>query len=276
MADKFYSGSSGWNTNGNWSPVNIPVSNDRVFFRDTNTNNCTAGMNQGGIDLDLIDTDKNYSGVIGANGSPLLIACDLIDLKGSGSFFVEADANSAGLKIDEIRIQPVNINATIEIGSNPLDAGDIDKIIALSGNITTSGTTVFGASAIVEVGYKNSVSSDVTFTLGSSNTLPTLDVWGGSVTSSGVITNARVHNADFIKTDTHCVNLDLYNSNCKWNDASESANGITIRVMAGSTLTLKNSLPMTISTIWLYPGSDIIYDDTIHTITTLNDLRGKR
>jgi hypothetical protein len=267
-----YATGSDWDAD--WTP-SVPVDNDSAFIPETLASSITSGMDQGDIDLDLLYTHQGFLRDVGASGAPLLIAADLIDLRSPGGFYFACDANSAAQKTDEIRIAAAHRDAIIEIDSNAADAGDIDAIIALRGNILLKGNIQFGASCVLQVGYVETRLADVRLKIATgADTLPTLDQRGGKIISDGAITAAAVHAGELTQDTAAITTLEIYGGGKVIYNHSAAT---TVKVYEGGILDLmQTSEQKAITTLWRYPGSVVHMDDSLHTVTTTYDLRNTR
>lgn len=277
MADRAWTGSTStdFNDAGNWDGA-VPIDGDNLKYTGPVANSCTVNMDQGGKDFPLIYVDESYTGTVGSTGTPLICAADLIVVNGGAGFYCVSDKNGAALKIDEVRIAPKNPNTPVEIGSNSADAGEVDKIICLSGNVIARSDILFGASALVETGWRNSMSNDVKLTIqAGADTLPTLETHGGIVSVNNLITNFRGYNTRVTVDTTHILNADFYDCGLvAWNDATASGDGVTVKLHGNTLLDLKrNARTKVLSTVWAFPGSRIEKDSNLHTFTAFNDLR---
>jgi hypothetical protein len=277
-----------WSVAGNWSSGAVPASNEVVIVPEDALCNTdiTGGLDQGGKDYDLLKTHEGYTHSVGGSASPLKAAADLILCRCRGGFYFECSKDGVNaLKVDECRVQSAIPNAITELGSESGDAGEWDKIIVDRGHVTLKANILFGASAIVEIGYITSKLTDATVTIvEGADTLPTLEINGGRCEASNVVTTARVIAGLLQKKVSPITTLDIFDGGrVEWYDETVAADGVTIKVHAGGTLDLTKTAradtgaaTKVISTLWTFPGSTLIYDPKVHTFTTDNNLGGNR
>jgi hypothetical protein len=270
MADKLLVGSN-WSAAGSWSPVNVPASNDRVFI-GPNSPSVTDGLDQGGIDLDLLFVHPDYpmANSVGADGSPLLIAADKVVVCGGGGFYYQSDLNAAALKTDLIHIMTKSPSTVVKIGSNPADAGDIDAIVALRGNVVLEGNIEFGASAYIRAGYVASSLSDLHMTIASgADTLSLFEQYGGVVYNYAPTTAARLIAGTHYKEGEPIITCDIWRALCVWNDETIAGDAVTVNIWGEGTLDLMgNGLIKELSTVLTTPGAKVFKNEDLHTITT--------
>lgn len=272
MADCIFTNGNGdgdWSNAANWSGA-VPVTNDNVYFTGTYNASVTTGMDQGGVDLDLLYIHESYSADVGSSGSPLLIAADKIIHAGQGGLFVESDANAAALLIDDILIMCANPSALVEIGGNPADKGEVQTVRILRGNVTMKANINYHASAHMEIGYIDSRETDATVAIlhdsgtPANTTLPTYIQVGGKVQCNAILTDAEVFGGELTKEEAAIATLDLRGGRCNYNHTA----GTTANVFADATFDLcKTHALKTITNGNWYPRAIIVKDDKLHTIT---------
>jgi len=273
MADKILSGQD-WSVAGNWSPSGVPVDNDKAVISHTLQSDVNAGLDQSGIDLDLLELPAAYSRSLGSTGNTLRLAADIIKHFGSGPMYFEASAGGVADITDEILLQCANPGVVVELGSEPGDAGNVSVIVANRVSLLIKANILFeNTLGQLIVGYVNNPSSDVRIKITSgADTLPVLDQGGGLVESEGAITAARVANGTLIQDVQPITTLDIFEGgNVIYNHSVLT----TVRIHPGGVLDLmQNAKYKTITTAIVYRGGTLKYDSrasSLHTITTLTD-----
>lgn len=263
---------------GSYSGVTLPVTGDTVIVPETNNNNIVRGSWAATADLALLYISEGFNKNFCSSGSPLPIAADQIIIKGDGDRYLHADADTASaFKVDEIRVECAKPSNIVRINSNSADAGDIVNVIVNRGTVTLQGDIVWDAASLVEVGYMANLHGDVTLVIEDGNTLAGYEQHGGRATVQPIVTAARLMDGTLIKTLQQATALDIYRGTCHYNHTAISGDGTTIKVKGVGTLDLtQTAVVKTISTGWLFPGATLIRDKTVHTFTTLHDLRPKQ
>lgn len=253
-----------WGVNASWSG-DVPVTDGEVAIPETLAKAVTGSPDQGGVDLDLFRIHAGYDKPIFTSGSPIKIAADLLEHFGSGNLFYTCDANSAGLKTDEVLIQCANSRVITELNSVSGDAGDFTRIIANRGIVRILGDLKWDANGLVQIGCVESLASDVTMTIAAgANALPILRQGGGTLTSSRAITVAYV--AGTLKQDVAAITtlhiMPGGNVSYEWTSAT------LVIVYPGATLNLlTNTVEKTITDLWAMPKSTVLYDKSLFTGT---------
>lgn len=268
MANKSLQGTN-WSTSGDWSPAGLPGLSDEVMILDTARDILTG--DQGGANkLNSLRIPPRYVGAFGSSGSPLMIASSLIEYKGRGGFYFEADLNAgSAYTTDEIRIDAADSAVKVEIGSHTGDAGAITRIIAMMGNILLKANINFSSSRVEAL-------SGVSLTMvsGIAAALTTLIHKGATSKSDSAITTLDMLGGGEHTQDTAAIiTANVYSGALIYNHTA----GTTIRVYDGGTLILDgNTKTKTITNVWLYPGARMIpskVDGVNILITNLYDLR---
>lgn len=203
MATKYWVGGSvgnltNWATAANWSPSGVPVADDTVIFDGRSSYNCTDGMAQGGVSLDLLQVKSNYRGTIGSSATPLSINPDEVFFEGTGSLHLKCAAANATTDSDIDRVFVNSKGGTITLYSNVNSASyaaEFTELCVQLGEVTLAegcdvrtirmagGTLTIGeeckrvkatADLIDLYVYNGAVSCD--------SPLGTLEVYGGRVT----------------------------------------------------------------------------------------------
>lgn len=290
MADYKILVGSDWSTAGNWSDNLVPVSNTQAAMDSSPGPEVNAGLDQGGVDLDALLLPRLFERNLGSSSNPLKIAADLVLNYSAGNLYFEcAKDGVSALKTDEIHIECAHARAKTEIGGETGDAGDIDLINIMRGNVILKSNIAFGASAIVRVGYVSNRISDVNLLIdATTDTLATLDMSGGICRCNCQITNATITGQGTSLThDTNKITGTLKimaGARCIFNHEALNADGTVIEVHSGGILDLtQNSKEKTIATLRTFPGSTIIYDIAgekagtgMHHFTTWDDRGGRK
>ncbi|KKN02968.1 hypothetical protein LCGC14_1112320 [marine sediment metagenome] len=264
MAVDFLQGIN-WGTAGNWQSGSVPISNDEVAIPETLGSAVTGTPDQGGVDLDLLRIHTGFDKPIFTSGSPLKIAADLLEHFGSGNLFYTCDANSVGLKTDEVLIQCANSRVITELNSVSGDAGDYTTMTFNRGTVRILGDLTWDANGLIQVGCVENLASDVNLNIAAgSDVLAQLRQGGGTCVSSRAITVAYV--AGTLKQDVAAITtlhilpggITTYN----WTTAT------TVIVYPGATLNLLgNTVEKTITDLWAMPKSTVLYDKSLFTGT---------
>lgn len=274
MPTRVWQGTDGdWDTAGNWSTATIPLTNDTVILPAGNSYSLTTTLNQAAVDLDLLEIDAGYTGQVGASGTPLKIDADLVKHYGRGTLYYESDGAVTDWFI---------VNSMSNALAAYLDGDQITKITVQSGFVELAATLGTGAiTTTLEVGGSISGTDVIIHPKSaspSSAIVTTLHQTGGTVRSTGVITTANV-SGGMLKQDTYGIaTLNVFPGGRVVYNSSED-NGILIaaNVFEGGILDLSGTAyRKTITTLTLHHGSTLIRDPNLTTITTENDLGGRK
>jgi len=273
---------SDWSTAANWSSASKPVNDDDTVIPNTLNDNVTMSADESDLDVDLLHVQKGFTGTFGTSASPLVFAADLIKVFGSSGFYMEVgDGTTSSGITDEIRLQMRTPNTPVELGKEAAASlGQFERIICERGLITLKGNVNFTATAVVEVGYMNDQAGDVRVIIGSgADTLPNLRMNGGRVTSDGAITTATVCNG-ILTQDTAAVTTVFVYRGGRLELNGSGTVATTVVIYDGGWLDLlQTSFQKTITTLYLFPGANIIWDQNLsgspglHTITNPFDMR---
>lgn len=277
MAFKTLNGAD-WSTAADWDTASKPVDDDVAIIPGTNGNNIIMAGDEGGVDLDALDVHRLFANLVGTSASPIAIAADLIKVYGSTGFFFECDHDDAADHfVDECVIQP-DRGTPVELGSRA-QGGGFDafwkQIMLNRGQVTLKSNILYDTDGIVEVGYVNRRDSDVMAVIASGGpTLPNLRINGGRVENNSVATDTWLAGGTLVQDLAAATSLYIYSGGvCEYNHTSSTL----VVVYAGGTLDLlKNADAKTITTLWTFPGSTLIYDPTLHTFTTHKDFGGEK
>jgi len=286
MAGGFCSGAA-WGVGANWTDgAAIPVSTSLAMMPASNNNNITdGGGDANGIDLALLKTCPNFTGLFGTSGAPIQTAAELVEVYGSGGFYFECDENGVGaLDVGRAEIMCPNNSVPVELGSCDIagggtGGGEYDYILALRGVITLKANIKFEAAAILEVSSMGST-NDVNLTIASgADTLPTLHQHSGRVNSAGAITTGYIHHgATCIQDVAQMTTAHVFGTlNMKYGSGASPGPtaAVTIYVYPGGILNLHGSDEgdtsqyKTVTNVILFPGATLLRNSSIHIITNL-------
>lgn len=281
MAYKLFNGND-WLA-ASFAPTTLPASNDTVICPESVTGNKTdASGNAHDIDLDLLETHPGFRGDFGASGAPIKTAADLVVHKGSGAFYYECtDDGATGLTTDEVRIEAANAGVVVVLSTDAsATKGDYKDIIINRGTVTFDASIVFAASPLVKIGSIGNAGSDANLTIVSgAPTLATLEQVGGLSTLHNVITDLRIVAGICFKETAKAVNITIFGGTCVYNHAAASGDVVLVEVHAGGTFDMMrkaveaSGVKSTIDKVIAHPGSRVLYDTNMHTITDFVDLR---
>lgn len=279
MADTIFQGTDGdWGNDGSWSGVE-PAESDRAFMPGTNATSVTAGLDNGGVDLALLQTDPNYVGHIGASGTPLIIAANKVEHYGSGQLFyksaIVADP-SPGLDItDWFLVDSINRE-----NAATLDGEQITRVTVISGKVTLLGTLgdtgTHGGNAVltefVETSFHDNPASDaeVIINCALKASTGTVRMNGGKVTSIGAIAKVLMSGGKWIHDTAAVALLEMYGGTAWW---KPTATLLEAHIFGGVLDLTQTTLPKTVTDLNLYPGGTLIYNPTLFT-GTLNNMGG--
>jgi len=260
-----------WSDAGDWSGI-VPIANDDALISPSLAVAVDAGLDQTTLDLDSIRIHELYMHDVGASGTPLKIATDELEHYGSGGLYYEADAGGAAIATDSVIIQCQNSKVITELGSGVgAKAGDYGRILINRGTVRVLASAMFGAACELIIGKVNSP-NDATFSIGSgADTLLALHQNAGTGVTKNAITTAYVMGGTLTHDVAAIATLFIGpGATVNYNHSAAT----TVVVFSGGTLNLlDNTLEKTITTLTAMPGSTVLYDDFLHTLTTFYDYR---
>ncbi len=258
--DTIWTGSSGDLTSaGNWTN-GVPGDTDRAFFRAGVATGPSTNMSGLADTLALIHVGRGCTFALGGSGTPLKVSATDIVHRGRGKLWYHGDVSSANILID------------CDPGGSADIQGPITNIRLLRGTVTVGAVTTTN----IFVGFRGSPSTDAVVTIESgAGTTTAYWQWGGTVTAKNTITTANVLGGTLTKfRGVAAAITNLYQSGGRVNYWTTAT--MTLGTILGGTLdTIGAGQPQTITTLWLYPGSDIDRDTDLLTVTTENDLRAE-
>jgi hypothetical protein len=211
--------------------------------------------------LSLIHVGRGCAYDIGGSGTELKASATNIVHRGQKKLWYDGDVDSGQILID------------CEPGGSADIQGPIDGARILRGTVTVGSMTGL---VFIAVGYRGSPATDAIVTLGSAaGTTTNYYQWGGTVTSSNILTSAYVAGGTLTKArGVSAAITNLYQTGGRVNYWTAAT--MTLGTVFGGTLdTIGAGQPQTITTLWLYPGSDIDRDTDLLTVSTENDLRAE-
>jgi len=275
-----------WGTAGNWASGAVPVANDAVSIPATlNVNVTDSGGAAETIDLDLVKVTPGFNHLFGTSGAPIRFAADRIEVGGSSGFYFESDADTSGTPLitDLIEVLCPNANTPVEIGSydsnSTANRGVITKIVISRGNVLLKGNIIFNSSEVI---LNPTSPGDARLEIASgADTLEELDIRGGESIAHNVLTEIKIARGAKHTQDTAAITTaEVYGTLLVNYGAGLAGTTVatTIRMYKGSTVNLfgdgtKAGLAKTVTTIVKHPDSTLIYDSSLHTISTL-EVRG--
>jgi len=190
MTDFVWTGATDENfeTAGNWDQESgyPDGSADRAIFSGTPTNDCETSGETHSVNIGELCVMPDYTGAIGAAGSPLIIGADFTQIDASSASTINIEGVTDYIQ-DHVTIQGTGGSNTVYIG------GLITDLSIIRGNVEINdGSEITGK---FYIGYENSQNADVTLTIqdsdGSSTTLPDTYVGGGIIINYAAIPNGK-------------------------------------------------------------------------------------
>jgi hypothetical protein len=218
-------------------------------------------MNQTAVDLDLLLVEPGYSQNIGADGNELTISTDVLKFFGSGNFYY-ADGDTT---TDLALINSGSMSNSIELGGDT-----ITDCTILRGTVTLAGT--IGTMTTLRVGYVTNRESDVKLTIASGATAyTTVYQVGGIVTCASAATTWD----QSAGTSTFSGSVAMTTLHLRGGRMHYTSTGTltTAWVYGGAVLDLSGG-QKTVSTLYILPGGKAIYDESLVTVSDLNDWSG--
>lgn len=109
MANRVWNGggSNDFNTAANWTPNNVPVVGDTLYFLSSTTNACATGMDRESVSAAInflkVIVGPLYNHDLGSAANPLIAGVDELIWEGTGTGYFQANtANAPDLPIDDI------------------------------------------------------------------------------------------------------------------------------------------------------------------------------
>lgn len=265
-----------WGDDTHWTG-NKPVTGDTALIREGLDQDIDQNPDQGGVDAALIRIHEQFTRPLFSSGAPLKIAATKFEHYGQGACYVAFSANGTDSFVtDDVEIACGGDNAQrvmTELDSESGDAGDVKRILLRRGTVKINTNLAWDNTDGQVIVGKIDSDNDVTLEIASgSDTLPRLSQGSGSVVSHRAITNAVVSGKSKLRQETATIaTLDICaGAHVVYNHTALT----TVRVFPGGVLDLLgNTVEKTVTTIWAFPGSTVLYDAALHTFTNNNDYR---
>lgn len=257
MANKTWAGSDGnYGTAGNWSPSGVPTAGDDVRIPASSSQSITSGLDQSAVAIGDFIVEEGYTGTIGSADGYLQIDPDRFEFAGSGQAWI--DIGSAAI---DVQVLGTAAAATGDRGLH-LKGSAIDELAILGGNVGVAAR--HGETATVATCRVTGANADVI--LGAGVTLTTLRVTAGTVRLRCACTTVTVYGGTLhTEEDGAITTLNLEGGTVY----SNSSGTITTLNAGGGTADFTRSgLARTVSTLKQNPGSTLVYDPAVLTITT--------
>jgi hypothetical protein len=251
-----------WTTVTNWSPANVPTTTERILIPAGTPSITCVGMSD--VDYTSIYIAPGYTGTIGSSANRLTSSfVDLIH-KGSGKIWVSEGASTSTRWVIDA---PGNIDAADITGA-------ATNLFVIRGGVTLNGASSW---TLIVVGRRDSQAGDATLTIsGTGGTQATVIQYGGRVTNTSTVTLANINAGEWIQQVGSAIttanvggagNARLeYQSNTTMTTCSVFGNGI-LDVQRNRTAIV------TITTLYQFPGSALLEDAQLLTVTNRFDYR---
>ncbi len=263
MADTIWTGSSGDLTSaGNWSN-GVPGNGDKAFFRAGFATGPSTNMSGLADTLALIHIGRGCTFDLGASSTELKVNATKVIHRGRGKLWYDGDTDVAA--------------STVVIDCDPGGSADLQGPIRvarfLRGKITV-GTV--SAMTDIDIGFRGNPSTDAIVTIGTgANATTTYWQWGGTVTASNVLTTANVAGGTLTKDRGTSAAITTLNQSGGRVNYWTAATLVTATLRGGTLDTIGAGQPQTITTLRVFPGSEIDRDTDLLTVTTEDDLRAE-
>jgi hypothetical protein len=262
-------GQARWGVPGDWSSGNIPIANSDAIVPGTLGNSVTdAGGDAEGIDLDVLITHSGFKRGFGTSGTPINCIADLIHVMGAGGFYMQA--NGAALILDELRIEPSNPAAIVQIGSTPAAQGKILRSHIGSGNVEFMGNAEYSATAHMVLGTVPwAQNTKLKVNNGDDTLLADFIQTAGESWLHNVVTRMAVANGTCWKEDNKAVTIDVYAGGVvNYNHQAVAGEVLMVRIHTGGMFDLTQSgFQKVIDTIIVLRGGTLKKNDSMHTFT---------
>jgi hypothetical protein len=184
--------------------ADTPATGDVIVVPNTNANDITAGLDQNDDYYDMLTFSRGYLGKVAA-GSYLECNSAVLKLLSGGAINIKSNGGNPGSGselMDDTLIEMMAPNVTVNLASETTQHADSvwQRIYANRGTITIEASVEFGSGALLNLGYVDNRSGDVTMTLaaetGSGNAVPNLYADGGKIYSNRTVTAAVIGNCE--------------------------------------------------------------------------------
>jgi hypothetical protein len=254
----------------------VPTDGDTVIIPEDVSVSIVTNVDQTGVDLAALITDKGYVGNLGASGAPLKIAADKVTHRGSGILYFYSGMNTATVASNHETTDWVLIDSD---GGANIDGISITRITAEKGIITLAGS--LGETAhtnqtgtlpeFIEIAHRNNPASDVGLTNNAAckASTGTMRIAGGQITTAGAVPIMEIAGGIVTHNDGSAITTLTMTGGYLYYDSKEAL--VTAHVFAGAVLDLSaNSLQKTITTLNVYSGGTVIMDDDLVTVANEN------
>lgn len=263
-------GTSGdWGLAANWSPAQVPVSNDDVII-DSGSRSIDEGLDQSAVDLDTMYVGNNYTGGIGnSETAPLQIGCDKMvfaEHGGGSNHYIESKTAA----IDELRVFGVGASGTgnlyllgtTAVGIMFLRQGTVQLY---SGTITEVHIASDADSANIKLEVLDATLTTLWQHVGTSEIL--------STSSSGVIANANILGGTCNVNAGTITNLVGGGATINWDTTTDITSA---KMLAGLLDGSDTADARTVVTLYISPGATFDRNNGLDNIsvTNLNDWGG--
>lgn len=266
MATRTWNGSTSgdWSLAANWSAATVPIAADNVIIpagTPAITSFSVAGSQN--ITLAKMTVEKGYLNDIGGSGNPLTVTfSSRLVHRGSGTLWFKDGSSSATALI------VINSDNTTNAAQLDCDStgGSTTKILVRKGKVTIAGTSnTYGE---IEVTYRDSPSTDSVLDISSGSvTVTLLKQNAGTITSAATVTTAILSGGKLTQTGSTVITTAYIVGGYLLANNNGATTVTTCNLMQG-TLDLKgNSLEKTITTLQRAPGSTLMWDAQLHTIS---------
>lgn len=251
-----------WTTVTNWSPGNVPTTGERILIPAGTPSITCVGMSD--IDYTSIYIAPGYAGTIGSSANRMTSSfVDLIH-KGSGKIWVSEGASTSTRWIIDA---PGNVDAADITGA-------CTNLFVVRGGVTLNGASSF---TLISVGFRGSQAGDATLVIsGTGGTQATVHQWGGRVTNTSTVTLANIMAGDWIQQVGSAITTAYIGGGGQAKLQYESNTTMTTAaVYSGGTLDVQRNRTaiVTITTLYQFPGSTLLEDAQLLTVTNRFDYR---
>lgn len=171
--------SGDWSSNASWSTGAVPVSTDDVFFIDNGAVSVSSGLAQGAVDLNSLNV-IDFTGNIGASGSPLVIGATYFRIGGSGENYIQNDLTGT----EKVWVYSHNRAAALSLTGNACA-----RVVVLRGAVT-----IGAAVTLLQVGYIDNEAADADVTI-SGVAISNVHQSGGRIRTTGGATVSTLYRA---------------------------------------------------------------------------------
>jgi len=261
MASKIWDGIStpgDWSVAANWVPSGVPVATDDVSI-PAGSNAITAGLDQSAVALGEVTVEKGYSAAIGLATSYLKLDPNSFRFAGTGESYIDLETS------------PTTINPVILATKSNVTAGKRGLYLLGDdiGTLEVYGGIVGLAAQLGEtttVATLRLLGSGANVWIGNGVTLTTLDVFKGQAELKPALTTLNVHAGKVVTEEDGTITTATVRGGelvCNSSGTITTLNiegGIVDFIQAGKARTVSNTKQN--------PGSTLIIDEAIVTITT--------